>query len=45
MLKDERGFRAAIMYDKNEALAAYKKRTYDARPLNDHRFDHYLMLI
>lgn len=43
-LKDEGEFRAAIMYDKNEALAAYKKRTYDARPLNDHRFDHVVVI-
>lgn len=43
-LKDEGEFRAAIMYDKNEALAAYKERTYDARPLNDHRFDHVVVI-
>jgi len=43
-LKDETEFRAAIMYDKNEALAAYKKRIYDARPLNDHRFDHVVVI-
>lgn len=43
-LKDETEFRAAIMYDKNEALAAYKKHIYDARPLNDHRFDHVVVI-
>lgn len=43
-LKDEGEFRAVIMYDKNEALAAYKKRTYDVRPLNDHRFDHVVVI-
>jgi len=43
-LKDEGEFRAAIMYDKNEALTAYKERTYDARPLNDHRFDHVVVI-
>jgi serine protease Do len=43
-LKNEGEFRAAIMYDKNEALTSYKNRTYDARPLNDHRFDHVVVI-
>lgn len=43
-LKDENEFRAAIMYDKNEALVAYKEHIYDARPLNDHRFDHVVVI-
>ena len=43
-LKNEEEFRIAIMYDKNEALTAYKERTYDARPLNDHRFDHVVVI-
>jgi len=32
------------MYDKNQALAAYKERTYDARALNDPRFDHVVVI-
>ena len=31
--------RKQMLDDKNTALAAYKKQTFDARPLNDPRFD------
>ncbi|MBT3845028.1 MAG: trypsin-like serine protease [Candidatus Marinimicrobia bacterium] len=43
-LDSEDEFRLSLLYDKNQALVAYKERTYDARPLNDHRFDHVVVI-
>jgi len=43
-LKNEGELRMTMMYDKNQALAAYKERTYDARALNDPRFDHVVVI-
>ncbi len=43
-LKSEDELRMTMMYDKNQALTAYKERTYDARALNDHRFDHVVVI-
>jgi len=38
-LKSESEFRSMLMYDKNTALTKYKEEKFDARPLNDARFD------
>ena len=43
-LKSEDELRMTMMYDKNQALTAYKERTYDARALNDPRFDHVVVI-
>ena len=43
-LKSEDELRMTMMYDKNLALTAYKERTYDARALNDPRFDHVVVI-
>ena len=43
-LRSEKDLRTEIMFDKNQALAEYKKNKYDARPLNDHRFDHVVVV-
>ena len=43
-LKSEDELRMTMMYDKNQALTAYKERTYDARALNDSRFDHVVVI-
>lgn len=43
-LKNEDELRMTMMYDKNQALAAYKERTYDARALNDPRFDNVVVI-
>jgi serine protease Do len=38
-LSSEDILRAEMLQDKNISIANYKKQTYDARPLNDARFD------
>ena len=43
-LVSENELRLEMMYDKNQALESYKKATYDARPLNDARFDNVVVV-
>jgi len=37
--------RSQMLRDKNKAIAAYSANKYDARPLNDHRFDHVVVVM
>lgn len=44
VLTSENELRLEMMYDKNQALENYKNATYDARPLNDPRFDNVVVV-